>query len=52
MDKNQLVSYDELLTAQMLQIERIERILIKKGITTEDELLEELIKLISLMFYF
>lgn len=29
----------------MLQIERIERILIKKGITTEDELLEELLKL-------
>ena len=41
MDKNQLISYDELLTTQMLQIEGIVRILIKKGIATEDELLEE-----------
>ena len=32
-DKNQLVSYDELLTTQMLQIEAIVRILEKKGIT-------------------
>jgi len=36
-DKNQLISYDELLTTQMLQIEGIVRILIKKGIATEDE---------------
>ena len=41
MDKNQLISYDELLTTQMLQIEGIVRILIKKGIATEDELLQE-----------
>ena len=40
-DKNQLISYDELLTTQMLQIEGIVRILIKKGIATEDGLLEE-----------
>ena len=40
-DKNQLISYDELLTTQMLQIEGIVRILIKRGIATEDELLEE-----------
>ncbi|OQY74441.1 MAG: hypothetical protein B6D44_04265 [Ignavibacteriales bacterium UTCHB2] len=40
-DKNQLISYEELLTTQMLQIESIERILVKKGITTQDELLKE-----------
>jgi len=40
-DKNQLISYDELLTTQMLQIEGIVRILFKKGIATEDGLLEE-----------
>jgi hypothetical protein len=40
-EKDKLVSYDELLTTQMLQIEGIVRILIKKGIATEDELLDE-----------
>ena len=39
MDKNQLINYDEFLSIQMLQIEGIVRILIKKGIASEDELL-------------
>jgi hypothetical protein len=40
-DKNQLVSFEELLTTQMLQIEAIVRILERKGIATEAEMLEE-----------
>jgi hypothetical protein len=40
-EKDKLVSYEELITTQMLQIEGIVRILIKKGIATEDELLNE-----------
>ncbi len=40
-NKDQLVSYEELLTTQMLQREAIARILEKKGITTQDEILEE-----------
>jgi len=40
-DKNQLVSYEELITTHMRQIEAIARILEKKGIATQDDILEE-----------
>ena len=43
MDNNQFISYDKLLSTQMLQIEGVVRILVKKGIATEDELLQEVI---------
>lgn len=47
MDKNQLISYDELIATQKIQIEVIVKIMIKKGIATEDELLEE-VKILKL----
>jgi hypothetical protein len=42
---NQLVSNQELLVSNMLEIQALIRILKKKGITTEDEILEEVKKL-------
>jgi len=44
-DKNQIVSNEELLVSNMLEIQAIIRILKKKGITTEDEILCEMKKL-------
>lgn len=38
MSKNQIVSNEELLVSNMLELEAIRRILIQKGITTVDEL--------------
>jgi len=38
---NQIVSNQELLVSNMLEIQALVRILKKKGITTEDEILEE-----------
>jgi len=41
MSKNKIVSNEELLVSNMLEIQALIRILKKKGITTEDEILEE-----------
>ena len=43
--KNQLVSKDEILISNMLEIEAIIQILERKGITTKDEIMEEIKKL-------
>ena len=40
-DKNQIVSNEELLVSNMLEIQALIRILTKKGITDEDEILTE-----------
>ena len=40
-DQNKIVSNEELLVSNMLEIQALIRILKKKGITTEDEILEE-----------
>ena len=44
-DKNQLVSKDEILISNMLEIQAIINILELKGITTKDEIMEEIKKL-------
>lgn len=45
MSKNQLVSNEELLVSNMLEIQALIRILERKGITTQSEILEEVVKL-------
>ena len=40
-NKNQIVSNEELLVSNMLEIQALIRILKQKGITTEDEILRE-----------
>jgi hypothetical protein len=45
MNKNQLISDQELLVSNMLEIQAIIKILTRKCITTEDEIMEEIIKL-------
>jgi hypothetical protein len=40
--KNQIVSNEEILVSNMLEIQAIIRILKKKGITTEDEIMQEI----------
>ena len=45
MSKNQLVTNDELLLSNMLEIQALIRILERKGITTQDEILREVVKL-------
>ena len=42
---NQLVSNEELILSNMLEIQALIRILTKKGITSEDEILQEVVKL-------
>ena len=49
MIKTQLVGKAELIASNVLQIEAIVRILVRKGITTEDEILNELRKIQSEM---
>ena len=44
-DKNPLITDQELLVSNMLEIQAVINILTRKGITTEDEILEEIIKL-------
>lgn len=44
-DENRLISNNELIYTNMLQIEAIMRVLVKKGITTEEEVMNEIIKL-------
>ena len=42
---SEIISNQELLVSNMLEIQALIRILQKKGITTEDEILEEVKKL-------
>ena len=42
---NPLITDQELLVSNMLEIQAIIKILTRKGITTEDEIMEEIIKL-------
>ncbi len=42
---NQLISNQELLISNMLEIQAVIRILTRRGITTEDEIMEEIKKL-------
>jgi hypothetical protein len=44
MNKNQLVSNEELILSNMLEIQALIRILERKGITTQSEILEEVVK--------
>jgi len=44
---NQIISNEELLVSNMLEIQALIRILKKKGITNEDEILEE-VKLLKI----
>ncbi len=44
-DENRLISNNELIYTNMLQIEAIMRVLVRKGITTEEEVMNEIIKL-------
>ena len=46
-DKNQLVSKDEKLISNMLEIQAIINILELKGITTKDEIMDEQIRKMS-----
>jgi hypothetical protein len=43
--ENQLVSNEELIVSNMLEVQAIIRILKRKGITDEDEILDEIKKL-------
>ena len=45
MNNNNLVSNDELILSNMLEIQALIRILTRKGLTTEDEILREVVKL-------
>ena len=44
-EENRLISNNDLIYTNMLQIEAIMRVLVKKGITTEEEVMNEIIKL-------
>jgi hypothetical protein len=44
-NSNQIVTNEELLVSNMLEIQALIRILTRKGITDEDEILEEVKKL-------
>lgn len=44
-NSNQIVTNQELLVSNMLEIQALIRILTRKGITDEDEILEEIKKL-------
>jgi len=45
MSKNQLVSNEELILSNMLEIQALIKILTKRGIITQDEILNEVFKL-------
>lgn len=45
MDNRKLVSNEELILSNMLEIQALIRILERKGITTQSEILEEVVKL-------
>lgn len=44
MDNRKLVSNEELILSNMLEIQALIRILERKGITTQSEILEEVVK--------
>ncbi len=44
-ESNRLISDQELLVSNMLEIQALIRILVAKGITTEDEIMQQIIKL-------
>ena len=44
-NENRLISDQELLVSNMLEIQALIRILVAKGITTEDEIMQEIVKL-------
>jgi len=44
MDNRKLVTNEELILSNMLEIQALIRILEKKGITTQSEILEEVVK--------
>ena len=44
-ENNRLISDQELLVSNMLEIQAIIRILVARGITTEDEIFREIVKL-------
>lgn len=44
-DQNRLITDQELLVSNMLEIQALIRILVAKGITTEDEIFKEIVKL-------
>ncbi len=46
---NQLISNEDLILSNMLEIQALIRILTKKGITSEDEIMQEIVKLKSEM---
>jgi len=45
MGKNQIVSNEELLVSNMLELEALRRILVRRGITTDDEVMSEIEKI-------
>ena len=44
-ENNRLITDQELLVSNMLEIQALIRILVAKGITTEDEIYKEIVKL-------
>lgn len=44
-ENNRLITDQELLVSNMLEVQAMIRILCKKGITTEDEVMQEIVKL-------
>ena len=44
-NENRLITDQELLVSNMLEIQALIRILVAKGITTEDEIMQEIVKL-------
>lgn len=44
-NENRLITDQELLVSNMLEVQALIRILVAKGITTEDEIMQEIVKL-------
>ena len=44
-ENNRLITDQELLVSNMLEVQAMIRILVKKGIATEDEIMKEIVKL-------
>ncbi len=44
-ENNRLITDQELLVSNMLEVQAMIRVLVKKGITTEDEVMQEIVKL-------
>ena len=44
-ENNRLITDQELLVSNMLEVQAMIRILCRKGITTEDEIMQEIVKL-------